>query len=210
MTKRAIIIAATAVTAGLSVPAQALAPMSMDLDLASSPDSEPAVYATAAPSDFERRPDAEYEPTAYVANPRARSQCVPFARQESGVEIYGDASTWWQQAKNHFVTDNSPHERAVMVLRGYANANRGHVAVIKEIVSERLIIVDHANWLNRGEITRDVPVRDVSPNGDWTQVQVWNVTGQHWGGRVYNVQGFILNAVAEVVKADNADAVPLG
>ncbi len=210
MTKRAILIAATAVTAGLSVPAEALAPMSMDAEMASSPNSEPTSYASAAPSAFERRPDAEYEPTAYVANPRARSQCVPFARTESGVDIYGDASTWWAQAKDRFITDSAPHERAVMVLRGYRNPNRGHVAVVREVVSERLIIVDHANWLNTGEITRDVPVRDVSPNGDWTQVQVWNVAGQHWGGRVYNVQGFIIDAVAEVVKADNANAVPLG
>ncbi len=45
----------------------------------------------------------------------------------------------------------------------------------------------------RGEITRDVPVRDVSPSGDWSQVQVWNVPGRHWGGRKYDVQGFILS-----------------
>ena len=46
---------------------------------------------------------------------------------------------------------------------------------------QRMIIVDHANWLNTGEITRDVPVRDVSRKGDWSQVQVWNVQGRHWG-----------------------------
>ena len=87
-----------------------------------------------------------------------------------------------------------------MVMRGWRNPNRGHVAVVKEIVSERMIIVDHANWLNTGEITRDVPVRDVSPNNDWSQVQVWNVTGEHWGGRTYNVQGFILNIADDAKK----------
>jgi hypothetical protein len=92
-----------------------------------------------------------------------------------------------------------------LVLRGYASANRGHVAVVREVVSSRLIIVDHANWLNAGEITRNVPIRDVSPNGDWSQVQVWHVPGRHWGARTYNVQGFILDMLDEA-KAPAAEA----
>jgi hypothetical protein len=83
-----------------------------------------------------------------------------------------------------------------------------------------LIIVDHANWLNRGEITRDVPVMDVSEVGDWSEVRVWNVTGRHWGGRTYNVQGFILNILTEAARTQTVanqsaqqagpDAVPVG
>ena len=70
-------------------------------------------------------------------------------------------------------------------------------AGVREVVSERMVIVDHANWLNHGEITRDVPVRDVSANNDWSEVQVWYVPGHHWGGRTYNVQGFILNQIVQ-------------
>jgi hypothetical protein len=98
----------------------------------------------------------------------------------------------------------------VLVLHGYQDPNRGHVAVVKEIVSPRMIIVDHANWLNHGEITRDVPVRDISPNNDWSQVQVWYVPTRQWGSRAYDVQGFILNMVQDVqaANAQTAQATP--
>jgi hypothetical protein len=75
---------------------------------------------------------------------------------------------------------------------------------VRETVSSRLIVVDHANWMNTGEITRDVPVRDVSEAGDWSQVQVWNIQTRQWGGRVYSVQGFILNAAMEAAAAGAA------
>jgi hypothetical protein len=41
---------------------------------------------------------------------------------------------------------------------------------------------------------------DVSEAGDWSEVRVWNVTGRHWGGRTYNVQGFILNILTEAAR----------
>ena len=166
-------------------------------------------HALLAPPAFERAPDALYEPTARISNRRAHLQCVPFARQEAGVDIHGDANTWWRQAKNLYETADRPQEGGVVVLLGYGGAARGHVAVVREIVSERLIVVDHANWLNTGEITRNVPVRDVSPGGDWSQVQVWNVPGRHWGGRTYNVQGFILNRTVPSETAGSNDS-PLG
>lgn len=171
--------------------AEALTPLSVDASITS---DAPAVrqHATLAPEAFERAPDEAYEPNARVAEPRANLQCVPFARRETGLEIYGDANTWWGQAKDEFERQAEPVEGGVLVLRGYAGAARGHVAVIREVVSDRMVVVDHANWLNQGEITRNVPVRDVSPRGDWSQVQVWHVPGAHWGARVYNVQGVIV------------------
>ncbi|HPV23630.1 MAG TPA: CHAP domain-containing protein, partial [Casimicrobium sp.] len=164
-------------------------------------------HATMTPSAFERLPDEAYEPVARVTNARARLQCVPFARRESGVEIYGNANTWWRQAAGVYETAAAPTEGSVMVLRGYATANRGHVAVVKEVVSERLVIVDHANWLNNGEITRDVPIMDVSEAGDWSEVRVWHVPGRHWGGRTYRVQGFIVNELTEAAQQARAEAI---
>ena len=35
-----------------------------------------------------------------------------------------------------------------------------HVAVVTAVISARMIKVDHANWLNRGEISLGVPVED--------------------------------------------------
>ena len=29
-------------------------------------------------------------------------QCVPFARAASGIQIYGDAWTWWDQAEGRY------------------------------------------------------------------------------------------------------------
>jgi hypothetical protein len=196
---RTLLLAAAAVAGFTAAPseAEALTPLSMDLAVDPSIVEGPSQHATLAPSAFERAPDEAYEPTARVTNGRAGLQCVPFARRESGVELYGNANTWWDQARGRYETAQTPEEGAVLVLHGYASANRGHVAVVREIVSPRLIIVDHANWLNGGEITRDVPVMDVSEAGDWSEVRVWHVPGRHWGGRTYNVQGFILNLLAE-------------
>lgn len=196
---RALLLAAAAVVGFTATPtdADALTPLSMDLAIDPSVTDGASDHATLAPSSFERQPDLAYEPIARVTNSRARLQCVPFARRESGVELYGNANTWWRQAAGRYETEAAPSEGAVMVLQGYATTSRGHVAVVKEVVSPRLVIVDHANWLNAGEITRDVPIMDVSEAGDWSEVRVWHVPGRHWGGRTYRVQGFILNVLVE-------------
>jgi hypothetical protein len=126
-----------------------------------------------------------------VIDAAANLQCVPFARRESGVEIYGNANTWWQQAAGRYPRSSSPSTGAVIVIQGFYGPGRGHVAVVREIVSDRVIRVDHANWLNHGEISVGVPVLDVSPNNDWSEIRVWHIPGQHWGGRIYTVEGFI-------------------
>jgi hypothetical protein len=119
-------------------------------------------------------------------------QCVPYARERSGVEIYGDAYTWWDQAEGRYARVHRPQVGSVMATRGYQTDTRGHVAFVTTLISERMILVDHANWLNGGEISVNVPVIDVSPDNDWSQIRVWHIPGSHWGGRVYEVQGFIL------------------
>lgn len=212
---RALLLAAAAVVGftASTTDADALTPLSMDLAIDPSVTDGASEHATLAPSAFERAPDLAYEPIARVTNSRARLQCVPFARRESGVELYGNANTWWRQAAGRYETEAAPSEGAVMVLHGYATAARGHVAVVKEVVSPRLVIVDHANWLNNGEITRDVPIMDVSEAGDWSEVRVWHVPGRHWGGRTYRVQGFILNVLAEAQRQQqtaSAAHVPVG
>lgn len=131
------------------------------------------------------------------------SECVPYARLISGVNIWGDAVTWWQQSENKYARSGRPAEGSVLVLRGWNDDKRGHVAVVKEIVSKRVVRVDHANWLHGGEISLNVPVMDVSYDNDWSEVRVWHVPGGYWGGRTYQVQGFIhpfeLNGAAGVI-----------
>ena len=126
-----------------------------------------------------------------VRAPGTPLQCVPYARAHSGVVLYGDAYTWWDQAAGRFARGASPKVGAVMVLSGYAGPNRAHVAVVREIVDARDIRVDHANWLDDGAIYLNDPVRDVSPDNDWSQVRIYNVKTAAWGARIYSVQGFI-------------------
>ena len=134
------------------------------------------------------------------ANPRVvrggeKLQCVPYARTRSGVQIWGDAVVWWDKAAGRFERSSTPEGGAVMVMRGYDNDERGHVAVVRRVLNEREIVVDHANWLNGGEIGLDTPVMDVSDDNDWSEVRVWYAPGRHYGGRVYEVTGFILGPV---------------
>jgi hypothetical protein len=119
-------------------------------------------------------------------------QCVPYARSHSGVHLWGDAYTWWDRARGRFGRSSTPEPGAVMVIRGYDDDARGHLAVVRRVLSDREIVVDHANWLNGGEISLDSPIMDVSDDNDWSEVRVWYAPGHHYGGRVYQVQGFIL------------------
>lgn len=144
----------------------------------------------AAPFDPETHPyDPAFPPV--ILSDTSESECVPFARKISGVQIWGDAVTWWGQAEGRYVRSAHPAEGSVFVMRGYNDDRRGHVAVVSAIVSERIIRVDHANWLGRGETSLNVPMIDVSANNDWSEVRVWHIPGHHWGGRVYTTQGFI-------------------
>ncbi len=192
---RALLFAAAAI--GLASPqARALPPLAIDLAVDPVLDQAPVEPVAPASRAVEPASEPAFEPAARITDPAAGLQCVPFARAASGVEIYGDASTWWNQARDRYERTHAPEDGSVLVMRGYEDAKRGHVALVRERVSPRLIVVDHANWLNQGEISSDVPVRDVSEAGDWSQVQVWNPEAGHWGARVYPVQGFILNQPA--------------
>jgi hypothetical protein len=147
----------------------------------SSQDVYSAYPADAAPSLARETPQ----------QPQSPLQCVPYAREHSSVKLYGDAWTWWDKAAGKFSRQSVPETGTVMVLTGYAGPERGHVAVVRTLVSSREIRVDHANWLGDGAIYLDDPVADVSENNDWSQVRVWNIKTGGWGGRIYPVQGFI-------------------
>lgn len=142
-------------------------------------------------------------------NPRTvlisrRLQCVPFARERSGVAIRGNANTWWKQAAGDFVRVKSPVVGSVMVM----NTRRGHVGVVTKIIDSRHIVIDHSNWLSNGQIYLDQPVMDVSANNDWSKVVVWHPNLQQFGKRALGVPGFIVDAPArgnQTVYASLAD-----
>ena len=123
--------------------------------------------------------------------------CVEYARMRSGLAVFGDARLWWERARTLYTRLSHPVEEAVMVFSGSRRLKRGHVAVVTRIVSPREIIVDQANWQNRGEIDHDTPVLDVSKNNDWSKVRVWNVRTNQFGTHVYPVSGFIAKGLAQ-------------
>jgi surface antigen len=124
-------------------------------------------------------------------------QCVPYARERSGVQIYGDARTWWDQAEGRYKRGKRPRPGAVMAFRPYGGMTLGHVAAVAKVIDSRTVLLDHANWSpidgRRGQIERGVKAIDVSPANDWSQVRVWYDPLQDLGTTAWPVAGFIYN-----------------
>ena len=131
------------------------------------------------------------ETPARIVTPRNRMQCVPYARQISKVSIRGNASTWWSAAKGRYGRGGKPKVGSVLVLKRTWRNRYGHIAVVTRILGSREVIIDHANWLNRGRLHLGTPVRDVSANNDWSAVRVWYTPGNQYGVRSYPAHGFI-------------------
>lgn len=100
-------------------------------------------------------------------------QCVPYARQVSGISIHGNARTWWGQAEGTYARGKQPKIGAVLAFKGTGAMPYGHVATVAKIVDERHILLDHANWSGPGRIERAAMAVDVSDAGDWSAVRVW-------------------------------------
>jgi surface antigen len=122
-------------------------------------------------------------------------ECVPVARALSGIQIFGNASTWWGQAEGHFDRGNEPRRGAVLAFKPHGSMRLGHVAAVSKVIDARTLLVTHSNWSiingRRGQIERNVKVIDVSPDNDWSQVRVWYAPLGDLGGTVWPVYGFI-------------------
>lgn len=122
-------------------------------------------------------------------------QCVPFARLISGIQIFGDARTWWEQALGKYEVGFQPKSGAVLCFKPTERMKLGHVAVVSQVLTERIVQITHANWSpiegSRGKIEQDVTLVDVSPAGDWSQVKVWYDPNRDLGGSTYQTYGFI-------------------
>lgn len=120
----------------------------------------------------------------------ANLECAPFARAESGIQLYGDAYTWWDGARGRYPRSAEPSPGAVLVFRRSGRLPSGHVSVVAELAGDREIRVTQANWVH-GRITRDEPVVDVSPGHDWTAVRVWWAPSRTLGATTYPTYGFV-------------------
>jgi surface antigen/ribosomal protein S15P/S13E len=125
----------------------------------------------------------------------AMLQCVPYARQVSGIEIYGDAHSWWQQADGRYERGKRPSPGAVLAFKPHRSMQLGHVAAVSKVIDSRRVLLDHANWSpingRKGQIERNVLAEDVSPGNDWSEVRVWYSPIGALGNTRYPVHGFI-------------------
>lgn len=117
-------------------------------------------------------------------------ECVPYARQMTGVQLYGDAASWWDQADGRYAKGTEPVLGGVLVFRRSGRLPYGHVAVVRSQRSAREIVVDQANWVHR-RVTTGEPVTDVSDANDWSQVRVWWDPARSMGVTTYPAYGFI-------------------
>ena len=122
-------------------------------------------------------------------------QCAPFARLASGIQIFGNAGTWWDQADGRYERGNTPEPGAVLVFKATGRMRYGHVAMVSEVVDARTVKVTHANWSpingSRGQVEENVEVVDVSPNNDWSDVRVWYAPVADLGTGSHPTYGFV-------------------
>ena len=142
-------------------------------------------------------------------------QCAPFARGFSGIQLFGNAAGWWNEADGKYERGQAPRLGSVLVFKATGAMRVGHVATVSRIVDDREIRVTHANWSviggHRGQIERDVTVIDTSAAGDWSQVKVWYAPIGKVGTRAYPVYGFVYGGKpgdASPVRLAAADPTP--
>jgi surface antigen len=140
-----------------------------------------------------------------VLGKKTRWQCAEFARLFSGIQLFGDARTWWGEALGKYARGFTPEAGSVLVFKPYGSMTRGHVAVVSQVLTDRIIQVTHANWSpiagRRGRVEKDVTVVDVSKNGDWSQVKVFYDPTGDLGTTAYPTYGFIYRAARAAVQA---------
>jgi surface antigen len=137
-------------------------------------------------------------------------QCAPYAREISGIQLFGNAGGWWAQASGKYDRGHAPKAGAVLVFKASGAMRVGHVATVSQVVSDREIKVTHANWSviggRRGQVERDVTVVDTSAANDWSQVKVWYAPIGKVGTRAYPVYGFVYaDKAASPVRMASAD-----
>jgi len=123
-------------------------------------------------------------------------QCAPYAREVSGIQIFGNANTWWSQAAGKYERGDQPRVGAVLSFRSTGHMRLGHVATVASIVSDREVLLNHANWSRRGGIEYTARAVDVSAAGDWSQVKVWYGPQGGLGTTTYPANGFIYSGSA--------------
>lgn len=129
-------------------------------------------------------------------------QCAPYARQVSGIQLFGRAANWWDQADGRYERGQEPRVGAVLAFSASHSMPAGHVAMVSKVLNPREVLLDHANWSYRGGIEHDVRAIDVSIGNDWSDVRVWYGPVGGLGRRSNPAHGFIYPATQIAISAD--------
>jgi len=116
-------------------------------------------------------------------------QCVAFAKQDAGIELSGNARDWWFNAAGIYARGHRPETGSVLSFSANNRMPLGHVAVVAGVQDSRTITIDQSHWNSRG-ITRDIQVKDVSEDNDWSAVRV-QLAHDGAFGSIYPTHGFI-------------------
>jgi surface antigen len=137
--------------------------------------------------------------------------CVPFARNDSGIAVSGNAWQWWDNAAGVYARGSVPEPGSVLTFRSNGRMRLGHVAVVSRVINPREVEIEHANWWGPGAyggVARNVPVVDVSEANDWTAVRVGLGQSGEFGS-VYPTYGFIYDRPdSGVMVASNVAPTP--
>lgn len=124
---------------------------------------------------------------------------------ECRIELHGDAFLWWAEAAGRYARGWRPELGSLLAFRSIPRMPLGHLAVVVKIISSREILVSQANWVP-DTVTRNVPVIDVSPENNWTEVRQ-SVGGGRFG-MIYPTYGFIYDdpLPRTIIAEGNADS----
>lgn len=123
--------------------------------------------------------------------PAEARNCVRYARMLTGMQISGDAWTWWDGAAGVYARSQRPAPGAVLVFRRTGRLHYGHVATVSRVIDRRTVQVDH-NWDGNESLRRGMRVVDISAHNDWSAVRVWSDYADALGNSVYPTYGFVL------------------
>ncbi len=134
-------------------------------------------------------------------------QCVAFAKADAGIEISGNARDWWNNAAGIYERGSRPENGSVLSFRPNGRMPLGHVAVVSGVEDSRTIVIDQSHWNSNG-IARDVEVKDVSEDNDWSAVRVRLGRGEGFGS-IYPTHGFIYPRADHGVMQANVTHAPM-
>jgi surface antigen len=117
-------------------------------------------------------------------------QCVAYAKSASEVALSGNARDWWHNAAGVYERGQAPEAGSVLNFRSTRRMPLGHVAVVRNVVDSRTIVIDQSHWAQAG-VSRNVSVIDVSANNDWSAVRVALDHNGGTYGSIYPTYGFI-------------------